>query len=74
MLVPIRHLRPHVGFVWLLHQKSHGGHVHDVQHEFNDTVKQMMEIVETGAAFSSYTYGLVFSSADRSCVVAPPDL
>eukprot|EP00959_Pyramimonas_sp_CCMP1952_P231899 4846311-Pyramimonas_sp.AAC.1 len=25
MLVPIRHLHPHVGFEWLLQQKSHGG-------------------------------------------------
>eukprot|EP00959_Pyramimonas_sp_CCMP1952_P387920 8129236-Pyramimonas_sp.AAC.1 len=33
-----------------------------------------MEIVETGAAFSSYTYGLVDSSADRSYIVVPPDL
>eukprot|EP00959_Pyramimonas_sp_CCMP1952_P319231 6679716-Pyramimonas_sp.AAC.1 len=33
-----------------------------------------MDIVESGVAFSSYTYGLAFSSVDRNYVMVPPDL
>eukprot|EP00959_Pyramimonas_sp_CCMP1952_P212030 4437217-Pyramimonas_sp.AAC.1 len=32
-----------------------------------------MEMVESGAASSSYTYGLAHSSAEPSCVEVPPD-
>ena len=72
MLVPIRHLRPHIGFVWLLQRDAR--HTYAVQNEYNDVVKQMMEMVESGAAFSSYTYGLVYSSSERNYIIIPPDL
>eukprot|EP00959_Pyramimonas_sp_CCMP1952_P370947 7768751-Pyramimonas_sp.AAC.1 len=34
----------------------------------------MIEIVESGTAFALCTYGLVYSSADRSYIVVPPDM
>ena len=57
--------------VWLLRRDKQ---VLPLQHEYNDLVKQMMEIVESGTAFSSYTYGLVYSSTEKQYILVPPDL
>ena len=42
MLVPIRHIRPHIGFVWLVYNTSMDGNSEDLA----ATLKLLMDAIE----------------------------
>ena len=69
MLVPLRHVRPHVGFVWIAQP--------DVAASQPDAVRSLQDLmtaVESGIAFQTFVFGLVWSGQLRSYVQVPEDI
>ncbi len=71
MLVPIRHIRPHIGFTWLLV---------DLTRVFtpvrdSELVHTIMELVEESIVGQIFTYGKLWDTVHmRYYLVVPPDL
>ena len=71
MLLALRHVRPHVGFVWLTHNLS-------LENDFSDDIKvtlqSLMDLVENHVLGQVYTYGKLWNSTTSEYYFVPPDL
>ena len=70
MLVPLRHVRPHIGFVWW----TSGAGPPGLTTEGPTAVQQLMKSVEASTPFQIITLGLVWSAALSQYVFVPEDL
>ena len=71
MLVPIRHVRPHVGFVWWTSPTERA-----TTESADDAaaVQELMSAIEQGVPFQVLVFGLMWSAAAREYANVPEDL
>ena len=65
MLLPIRHIRPHIGFTWLLDDPQVGD---------SKLVHLIMEPVEESVVGQIFTYGKLCDTVHMRYYLFPPDL
>ena len=68
MLVPLRHVRPHVGFVWLLQITENTSEEHKL------LISELMDLVEDHVLGQVYTYGRQWNSSAQQFDTIPDDL
>ena len=68
MLIPLRHCRPHIGFVWLLMIYSSDGN------QLAGVLKALMDLVEDLFPGQVFTYGRQWNRDADEYVLVPPDL
>ena len=70
MLVPIIHIRPHIGFTWLLDDATR------VITQVADTelVHSIMELVEESVVGQIFTYGKLWDTVHMRYYLVPPAL
>ena len=72
MLLPLRHVRPHVGFVWLL--SSVFNFSSETDNNVMTVLKTLMDLVENFILGQLYTYGRVWNDSSMEFNMIPPDL
>ena len=69
MLVPLRHLRPHVGFVWLAHRSSTpSSRATPIYSAMTGVVSELMDLVESTGAYQVIVQGLVYLAGENTYV------
>ena len=72
IMIPIRHMRPHIGFSWLLANSIYLTFAADSQ-EAND-VSKLMELINVTALGIIISYGLLYQEHLAHFVLVPSDI
>lgn len=72
MMIPLRHMRPHIGFVWWL--RSTQVTLATQNSEDASTAFQLLQAIDMTPFGQIITYGRVYSDEASSFVLVPPDL